>query len=178
MNSLEILQALLQIPRHTIGVYPSDLIPKKWGKPAAFVFNTENSKKPGAHWVAVYVDKKAHGYYFDSFGMPPFVQDHIDRLRENCKMIKFNKKQLQSESSVVCGQFCIMFLFYAAHDIELHKFFDLFASDLEKNDSIVEEFAAKVQNHAKKKKKKTDGMFSVGNGCDRRFFLQSCVRRG
>lgn len=176
MNSLDILQTLTQIPpQHAIGVWPSDLIPKKWGKPAAFVFNSDNSKKPGTHWTATYLDVKSHGYYFDSYGMPPFVPDHIDRLRENCKTIRFNNKQLQSESSTVCGQFCIMFLHYAAYGIELQKFFDLFSDDLKKNDSIVEKFVANLQNNAKKKRKANN--FSVGNGCDRRFFLQSCARR-
>lgn len=128
------------------------------------------------HWTATYVDKKSRGYYFDSYGMPPFIADHIDRLRENCKTIKFNNKQLQSESSDVCGQYCIMFLHYAAYGIELRKFFDLFDSDLEKNDSIVEEFVENAQNSTKKKNK-MDCIFSVGNGCDR-FLLQSCARRG
>ena len=73
MNSLEILRALALIPEHTIGVYPSDMIPETWQIPAALVFNTDNSKKPGTHWVAAYVDRDSSGYYFDSYGIRPYT---------------------------------------------------------------------------------------------------------
>ena len=39
--------------------------------PSAYVFNLDPSYKPGVHWVAVYIDRKGHNEYFDSFGRPP-----------------------------------------------------------------------------------------------------------
>ena len=140
MNSLEILRALSFVPDHTIGVYPSDMIPESWQMPATLVFNTDNSKKPGTHWVAVYVDRKSCGYYFDSYGMKPHIPDHVMRLRKNCKTLRYNDRQLQSISSDVCGHFCIMFLYFMARNIGFSEFLSLFSSDLHKNDVVVKEF--------------------------------------
>lgn len=155
MNSLEILRALALIPDHTIGVYPSDMIPETWQIPAALVFNTDNSKKPGTHWVAAYVDRKSSGYYFDSYGIKPYIPDHVMRLRKNCKTLRYNDHQLQSVSSDVCGHFCVMFLYYMACGLGFREFLKLFTLDLHKNDLVVEEFvdelvASKVTSRARK----------------------------
>lgn len=155
MNSLEILRALALIPDHTIGVYPSDMIPETWQIPAALVFNTDNSKKSGTHWVAAYVDRESSGYYFDSYGLKPYIPDHVMRLRKNCKTLRYNDHQLQSVSSDVCGHFCVMFLYYMACGLGFREFLKLFTLDLHKNDLVVEEFvdelvANKVTSRARK----------------------------
>lgn len=154
MDSLEIHRVLVNLPNHTIGVYPSDMIPETWEKPVAFVFNTDNSKKPGSHWVAVYVDKKSRGHYFDSYGLKPYIPDHIARLRKNCKTFRYNDHHLQSISSDVCGHFCIMFLFFMASGIEFQEFINLFSRDTHQNDAIVREFVENViaQNTTPKNK--------------------------
>ena len=109
MNSLDILDTLRTLPVQTYGVYPSDQIPKVWTKPTIIFSNTEDHTKRGKHWIAMYVDKRGNGYYFDSFGQSPFVPDHIQRLRKNCSNFRFNTKKMQSDNSEVCGQFCVMF---------------------------------------------------------------------
>lgn len=171
MNSLEILKLLVHLPDHTIGVYPSDKIPKKWTIPSALVFNTDDSKRPGSHWISVYVDQNQRGWYFDSYGIPPFIPSHINRMRKNCKTLRWNTTQLQSEASKVCGHYCIMFLYYMSIGLGLKQFLEIFSSDCEKNDKIVEEF---VSSFAEKNKKKNAGSF-IGNGgyCASRY-LQSC----
>lgn len=171
MNSLEILQLLAHLPNHTIGVYPSDKIPKKWTIPSALVFNTDNSKRPGIHWVSVYVDKNQCGCYFDSYGLAPFVPSHINRIRRNCKNLRWNTVQLQSESSTVCGHFCVMFLYYMSIGFGLEKFLEIFGKDCEKNDAIVEEF---VCSFAEKNKNKNADSFIGNGGCCASRYLQSC----
>jgi len=64
------------------------------------------------HWVAIHVDSYGYGHYFDSYGIPPFMSDHIKSLRKTCKRFRWSSKQLQSETSDVCGQFCLMFSHY------------------------------------------------------------------
>lgn len=165
MNSLEILQALAFLPSHTIGVYPSDMIPETWEKPAALVFNTDSSKKPGAHWVATYVNEKSYGYYFDSYGIKPYIPDHVSRLRRNCKTLRHNDQQLQSVSSNVCGHFCIMFLYFMASDIGFQNFLNLFSNDVHCNDAVVKEFVdqlvdRKTAEYTKSKTLNGDGLCS------------------
>ena len=165
MNSLEILKNLSQIHAHTVGVFPADQIPRVWTKPTAFVFNTDDHTRPGMHWVAVYVNSSNIGYYFDSYGMPPFVPEHINRLRKNCKHFRWNVKQLQSETSDVCGQYCIMFLQNMSNGISMRVFLDNFSADTNKNDAIARNYIRCSKN--------VDVDFSGYGGCIVRY-LQNC----
>jgi len=128
---------LCKMSNHTVGVFPADKIPRVWTKPTAFVFNTQKNSLPGEHWVAVYVDKNGHGIYFDSYGLPPYVHYHVKRLEKNCKKFNWNTTMLQSETSKVCGQFCIMFLDFMSRGMTMTKFLQSFSThSLKKNDSI------------------------------------------
>lgn len=39
--------------------------------PAMMIVNTQPSDEPGEHWLAIYITKHKHGYFFHSFGHPP-----------------------------------------------------------------------------------------------------------
>lgn len=149
-------------------MFPADQIPRTWMKPTAFVFNTDKHTKPGMHWVAIYVDCNNEGYYFDSYGIPPFVPDHINRLRKNCKHFRWNVKQLQSETSDVCGQFCLMFLHYMSNGSGFKSFLRNFSDDLKKNDSIARSFVT-TKTLAKYN-------FSGNGGCLVHYLQSSCSK--
>ncbi|XP_018396617.1 PREDICTED: uncharacterized protein LOC108774886 [Cyphomyrmex costatus] len=83
MNSLQLWAALQNIPCDTIGVYAADEIPTFWGKPAAIIANTDDHTKPGTHWVAMYVGRDGVGHYFDSYGLPPIIPQHLAHYRKN-----------------------------------------------------------------------------------------------
>ena len=93
--------------------------------------------------------------YFDSFGVPSVVTDHINRLRKNCKSFRWNTVQLQSDTSDVCGQYWIMFLSYMCRGLGFEKFLDNFSKNVMKNDDIVRSF---VQY------KRADANFLVNGG--------------
>ena len=168
MDSLEVLKSLLSIPDHCVGVFPADQIPRVWTCPTAYVFNTDDHRKPGTHWVSIYVDTKRNGYYFDSYGIEPMVPDHINRLRKNCKQFRCNTVQLQSLTSNVCGQFCIMFLHYMCAGMGVKKFMENFSTNLFRNDEIARNFVSR---------KSTKKNF-IGNGgsCNVRFLQNSCCK--
>ena len=144
MNSLEISRVLSRVRKHTLGVFPADKIVERWQKPCAFVFNTDDSTKPGLHWVAVYVSRDGFRTYFDSFGIEPLIANHARLLRKNCRVLHWNTKQLQSNSSTVCGQFCLMFLLHMSSGKSLRQFISIFSKNLEKNDSIVRNYIKKL----------------------------------
>ena len=135
MNSLEILEFLSQIP-----------IPRVWSRSAAFVFNTQQNSLPGQHWVAIHVDRNGHGIFFDSYGMPPYIAHHIRHLRKNCKKFCWNNMPLQSETSKVCGQFCIMFLDFMSRGHRLENFLNIFSPDSKANDRIAKRYVDKLKN--------------------------------
>ena len=144
MNSLEISRILSIVRKHTLGVFPADKIVERWQKPCAFVFNTDDSTKPGVHWVAVYFSRDGCGTYFDSFGLEPLIPNHLRLLRKNCRVLRWNTKQLQSNSSKVCGQFCLMFLIHMSRGKTLKQFQNIFSSNLDKNDGIVKDFVKRL----------------------------------
>lgn len=119
------------------------------------------------HWVGIYASATGDAWYFDSYGLPPYVPDHIRRLRSNCKTFRWNSTLLQSATSDVCGQFCIMFLYYMSSGMGFTRFLENFSDDLEKNDDIVRKF---IQRKATDKECKFRGS---GRDCRVRC-LQNC----
>ncbi|XP_043285728.1 titin homolog [Venturia canescens] len=176
MNTQQIRDALRYLPIATTGVFPADEIPRTWTRPAGIIVNTDEHSKPGEHWVAMYVDRNGSGWYFDSYGLPPIIPQHLERLRRNCKFFRFNVKQLQSDSSDVCGQFCFIFLHLMSCGFGMDKFNNLFSDNPRKNDEIVRQyykaFASRRINNSVRK----NDMMSGGGGSftDRRF---ACTQR-
>ena len=174
MDTLQILRVLkkLQIPSY--GVFPVDKIPKALGRPAGIIANTDDHKHYGSHWVALFVNKIGHGVFFYSYGMPPKVHVFQDRLRKNTITYTWNTKQLQSFNSKVCGQFCIMFLYYMNKGYSLNNFRNLFTTNQHKNDLIVTRFYNKIKQKCNKRNKDVSN-FS-GQGKIRKIvWIQSCI---
>lgn len=105
------------------GVYAADTLPKTFSKPAAFIVNTDKQNAPGQHWVAIYVDAKGNCEYFDSFGLPPFIPDHLNFMRKHSKhSVTSNKMSLQGFESSVCGHYACMYILGKACNISLNTF--------------------------------------------------------
>ena len=52
-----------------LGTFPLDRLPDLPNKfPKSIIINTDQSNKPGDHWIAIVLTEK-HAYYFDSFGL-------------------------------------------------------------------------------------------------------------
>ncbi|XP_036151265.1 uncharacterized protein LOC118648875 [Monomorium pharaonis] len=147
MNSLQLRAALQNIPCDTAGVYAADEIPTVWSKPAGIIANTDDHTKPGTHWVAMYVGRDGVGHYFDSYGLPPIIPQHLKRLRRNCKILFYNPQQFQSNTSDVCGQFCVMFVHLMCTGFGMHRFRDIFSNDLSRNDKIVRNYYNTYMTH-------------------------------
>lgn len=95
-----------------IGVYSIDNLPTSRKANLMFIFNTDSSNLPGTHWIAVMV-KKNIGFVFDPFGhTPPARITHWMNTRNyqwTC-----NLRQMQSETSTLCGAYCLFFLWMAS----------------------------------------------------------------
>lgn len=179
MNSLQILQVLQLTDARTYGVFPADQIPRRWTKPAAIIANTDGHRQPGSHWVAMYVGSSGRATYFDSYGLPPLVPQHLLRLRGNCSFYRWNTKRLQSATSNVCGQYCIMFLHYMCRNYSLSDFNNIFTTDLERNDNIVRRFYKKLLEKYKLKKRQSswkNRRISGGKYCKQNNSLVSCTQ--
>lgn len=136
MNSLEVYATLRTLPVYT-NVYAANRLPNSISLPCGIVVNTDPDYKEGSHWIAIFIDKFRNGEYFDSYGLPPFVAHHKRFLRTNCKTFVFNTQEMQSLNSDVCGQYCLLYLYFRAHGRSLVDFQRIFCSDSIKNDSIL-----------------------------------------
>jgi len=87
-----------------------------------FVFNTDESNKPGQHWFAMYVDMSGINlegqpgiYFFDSFGAKPNkeVLNLINKIKSQdteCDyLVTHNDKSIQ-KNTYSCGVYCIHFI--------------------------------------------------------------------
>lgn len=117
MNSRQILTCMKQdtLTRDAFrGVFASDLIAKHGkfiqGQDNSYVCNTGDSATKGEHWIAIYINSKGVGEYFDSYGLSP-LRVFSDFLKDNSSTwTKCNETALQSPLSTVCGQYCIYWL--------------------------------------------------------------------
>lgn len=139
MNTVELLRVLPRTNARDGGVYPVDEIPWSWTRPYALIINTDEHTKPGKHWVAVHLDAAGNGTYFDSYGIPPQDPRIVRRLARNSKQFYWNEKRLQSFSSSVCGQYCVVFLWSLCMGNTLHNFIQNFTGDPVRNDRIAVE---------------------------------------
>lgn len=145
MDTLQKQDALRRLRIPSPGVYPADRIPRRWSRPMNIIANTEDHTQAGAHWIAMHVDQYGRGVFFDSYGMPPVIPHHRQRIRKNSLFYTYNNKQLQCLNSKVCGQYCIMFLDYMNRGYTLEKFCKLFSSDCNKNDNIVSKYYNRIK---------------------------------
>ena len=105
--------------------------------PTAIVCNTHDADQPGEHWIAMYVDTKRRGDYFDPYGLEPQHIEFTNFMNEHCSEWAPNDRTLQSPMSTVCGQYCVAFLLLRCRNVSMHAFTRLFTTDLVANDCRV-----------------------------------------
>jgi hypothetical protein len=150
MDSLQLRYALLQSSKTFTAVCAKDQLKGIKEKSFAIICNNEDSSMPGMHWLCFYKnDQDTSVQFFDSFGMPIefYGKDFCEFAAENGKKLTFSKFQYQSNSSNLCGAYCLYVLYYRC----LGKSFDeilrgFSLEDTKLNDSLIASF---ISNHFK-----------------------------
>lgn len=126
------------------GIYSIDNFTNKLKNKHFIIINTDISSGPGKHWFCVV---KVHNVIecFDSLGIKEqqkkLLCDHFSVF--NNTHIIFNTTQVQSYSSVSCGQFVLYFLFerYLNLDLGFHDLLnECFTGYVKNNEDIVQNF--------------------------------------
>ena len=136
----QMLEDLLKSLEMFAGVFSRNTLPKKVPYPCALVCNTDKASGSGEHWVAIYLDSKKRGEYFDSYGLWPLYKEIESFMNKNCMFWTYNKKTLQGPTSRVCGHYCTMYLRCKAHGHCMQDIIQFFGSDLNDNDKMVKEY--------------------------------------
>lgn len=140
MDTLSIINVIKPYQRYNIfkGVFPCDLLPKKFSLPAIFVINLSPHSEPGSHWIAIYITSMRHAFYFDSFGFPVNNQYISLFLKKHANKINYNVKQLQHITSNKCGHFCCAFTISVLKNCSVSSFISKFSTNLFVNDITIQ----------------------------------------
>lgn len=139
MNTLDISHYLKKI-NHSLepNVFAANRIPIHMTTPVYLISNLDPDTKPGLHWVAIYVNSKGVGEYFDTFGRKPEGY-HLSFLRRNTSMWMYNSKIIQNVFSSLCGEYCLMFLYFKYRGMTFTDFVGMFTEDTIQNDAMLTE---------------------------------------
>ena len=88
----------------------------------------------GNHWIAIYVTKDTVEF-FDSFGRKPLYMKCKFDFKE--KRVIVYSKRLQDNQSLVCGLYCLGFVYFRLKLNDLQSFFVIFNNDRIRNDVII-----------------------------------------
>ena len=142
--SAQEIQKILNCCKSFIGCYASDQLESLSLSffPCSFIVNTDKNGMAGTHWICFRISKR-RVEMFDSLGLiyenklPKEILTFLQWFAVS-RDIKFNKC-LQPNSSVLCGFYCIFFIFLRQFCSfgQIQKYFD---DDVNKNDKIITKF--------------------------------------
>ena len=118
-----------------LGTFAIDKLPETVRYPSCMIINNQKSTEPGEHWIALYFGKNKNSEFFDSFGNSPERFGLEKYIKKHSSKIKFNKKKLQSDFSLFCGYYCVLYLIYKCKGYSLNYFLNLFDNPID-NDKI------------------------------------------
>ncbi len=124
------------------GVFACDELTDDNTRPSVIVVNTDPARRPGRHWICIYLDRDGHGEYFDSFGLEP---KHVfaDYMDKNCFAWTFNRKRMQSIVSRFCGHYCIWYCIMKSRNVSLNELTVNMSDDTGLNDYLVHRFVCR-----------------------------------
>jgi hypothetical protein len=112
-----------------------------------YIFNLQNHNQNGTHWVALFKKSNKQYYYCDPFGIPP-PETLINLLQSNEKHLFYNDTQIQHIDSILCGYYCLLFLYMMQQSKStadnIAQFLQLFYLDTKKNDKELKKIISKL----------------------------------
>ena len=94
--------------KHFRGIYSRDGLPKKIRKECGII-NLDDMTGPGTHWVC-YRNIDNIVEYFDPFGLI-MPKEALEYFRTARKRIVYSMDEIQNRSTVLCGYWCLYYLF-------------------------------------------------------------------
>jgi hypothetical protein len=118
-----------------LGVFPFDLLRKyPIARSGTLIVNIDRLTESGSHWFVIHLQPRSStAYYFDSYGLPPFISSIQSFMNRKCTVGNYNSLQLQGPTTAVCGKYCCTFASYKNKGYSPQHFVGLIATvDTEK----------------------------------------------
>ena len=150
MNTIQLVKAFKKdkyTRKSFCGVIPIDFLPlRKVKKKCAFIVNTDKSTEVGQHWFSIYVPRSGPIEYFDSYGLKPQNEEIYDFIRANGSKYIYNTTAIQGNSSISCGKFSILFLYFRTRGYKMKDYLKFFTSNKKLNDVFINNLYNKIVN--------------------------------
>lgn len=139
MDTFEISN-FLKIVNHSLisNVYAANRMPVHMTLPIYLISNLDPDTKPGSHWIAIYINADGVGEYFDTFGRKPYGY-HLSFLKRNTCRWTYNSNVIQNIFSSLCGEYCLVYLYFKFKGMRLREFLELFNENTLYNDWLLKE---------------------------------------
>ena len=142
--SIKKIEKILKCCKSFIGCFASDQLEHLSLNhfPCTIIVNTDERQMPGSHWICFRISNQKIEM-FDSLGLiydnnlPIKILAFIQRFTVS-RSLKFNKR-VQSDSSLLCGFYCIFFIFLRQF-CSFRNIQQLFSDDFVENDHILIKF--------------------------------------
>ena len=97
-----------------LGIFQLDLLPRhSIARSGTIIVNTDPHTEGRSHWLAIHFLSRSHSsYYFDSYGLSPYIPSRQCFIRCNNSVCDYNTVQLQGPTITVCGKYCCLFALY------------------------------------------------------------------
>lgn len=99
-----------------------------------YILNTDRKHLGGTHWVSIF-NREGERMFFDSYGKMPSTYDPLWRPFDHFTK---NNQDYQSETTDVCGDWCLYFGRKMSMGHDFKNLFKCFISGDPRNDSMIE----------------------------------------
>lgn len=146
MNNLELINCLKThnvVKKYFGGVFAADQLHSKIFSniPTYIIVNTEPSSSQNGHWYVLGIGHRVIEIFDSSgklFNKNKYLIQFLQKNIKNNTLIRYNVKQLQDESSTICGLWCCMYILHRCQNKSITSFIEQYDdSDPVNNDKKI-----------------------------------------
>lgn len=133
----DIISKDIRLSRQFLGVFAANEIPRQMPVGSLALVNCCQRSRPGKHWIAIYQESA-----ISARNVPPSAYNLENKLPAD--VIVYNKRQLQSVFSNVCGQYCLYYCYFKARGYAINYILAIFSNDVVSNDYNVTYYVVRL----------------------------------